>query len=162
MPSVDRTGGDETRRFLFPGQLDNSQSGPSSVLLLDVTRERRFKAGYVGCCELEPRYSVKDLTEAVDQLSQVSSVCISVTIEVVTGCIITYSQDGAEMFCHPIREIQRLAGTQTNKAGILYVHRTKINNVKPGPGYSTRLILCFRGISQPTSAISSSWIPPTW
>ena len=59
-----------------------------------------------------------------------SSLCVSVTVEVVTGKIITYSQDGAEMFCHPIKEIQRLAGTQADKAGVLYVHKMKTNNVK--------------------------------
>ena len=91
MPSVDLTGGDQTRRFLFPGQLDNRQTGPSFLLLLDVTRERRFKAGYVGCCELEPRYSVKDLTEAVDQLSQVRLSLVLMVLMTVSRCPVCVS-----------------------------------------------------------------------
>ena len=55
--------------------------------------------------------------------------CIGVTIEVVTGKIITYSQDGEEMFCHPVREIQRLASTANNKAGFVYVHSVRSSQV---------------------------------
>ena len=60
---------------------------------------------------------------------KVSSLCIGVTIEVVTGKIITYSQDGEEMLCHPVREIQSLASTANNKPGFVYVHRVRVSQV---------------------------------
>ena len=50
--------GDSPVRFIFPD--------------LASDRERRFRANYVGCCELKPRYSVIDLNDAVEELNQVS------------------------------------------------------------------------------------------
>ena len=133
MPSVARCEGDAGERFVFP----DVKSG----------RQRRFQASYIGCCDLKPRYTKVDLNDAIEQLSQVglglvdgdsscwrsglkvSSLCIGVTIEVVTGKIITYSQDGDEMLCHDVRDIQSLASTANNKPGFVYVHRVKSNQV---------------------------------
>ena len=115
MPSIARSEGDTADKFIFP----DVKSG----------RQRRFRASYIGCCDLKPRYTVLDLNDAIEQLSQVSSLCIGVTIEVVTGKIISYSQDGDEMFCHPVREIQSLVSTANNKAGFVYVHRVRSSHV---------------------------------
>ena len=38
------------------------------------------------------------------------SVCDTVALEVVGGNIIVYDQGGAEMFCHSLRYLQKLAG----------------------------------------------------
>ena len=38
------------------------------------------------------------------------SVCDTVALEVVSGNIIVYDQGGAEMFCHKLRYLQKLAG----------------------------------------------------
>ena len=38
------------------------------------------------------------------------SVCDTVALEVVSGNIIVYDQGGAEMFCHSVRYLQKLAG----------------------------------------------------
>ena len=69
-------GGDRVEsppRFIFPGLLKKSDS-ISDPPYPDVAsdRERRFRANYVGCCELKPRYSVIDLNDAVEELNQVS------------------------------------------------------------------------------------------
>ena len=78
----------------------------------------------------EPSRRSDDRDSRVDVvILKVSSLCIGVTLEVVTGKIITYSQDGEEMFCHPVREIQSLASTAHNKPGFVYVHRVRSNQV---------------------------------
>ena len=66
------------------------------------------------------------------------AVCDTVALEVVSGNIIVYDQGGAEMFCHNLRYLQKLAGgnlnislgfcnilsfsvISSNKAGVFYV-----------------------------------------
>ena len=57
MPSVARSEGEAGDRFVFP----DVKSG----------RQRRFRASYIGCCDLKPRYTKVDLNDAIEQLSQV-------------------------------------------------------------------------------------------
>lgn len=47
-------------------------------------------------------------------LSPQVSVCDTVALEVVNGNIIVYDQGGAEMFCHNLRYLQKLAGGYLN------------------------------------------------
>ena len=79
MPSIAISGGGVGGggRFLFPG-LYFRPSIPLYLPSPDVStaRERRFRASYVGCCELKARYSVSDLNDAVEQLCQVRFVVV--------------------------------------------------------------------------------------
>ena len=56
------------------------------------------------------------------------SVCVGVSLEIVDGHIVTYNQEGGEMFCHGVRSIRHLAITATSKAGLFYVTK------ESGPG----------------------------
>ena len=51
------------------------------------------------------------------------SVCIKVRLEIVGGNIVTYNNEGTEMFCHKIRNLQKLAIVSSNKCGVVYVYR---------------------------------------
>ena len=66
MPSIARCRGDSGERFLFP----DVKSG----------RQRRFRASYIGCCDLKPRYTVGDLNDAIEQLSQVGFVMVETVL----------------------------------------------------------------------------------
>jgi len=88
-------------------------------------RERvstRFPAQYIGCCDLQSRYNETHLNEAISQLSDVS-VSVGVTLEIVNGNIITYNHDGTEMFCHKIRNLQKLATASSDKSSVVYIYK---------------------------------------
>jgi len=82
----------------------------------------RFPAQYIGCCDLQPRYSDSHLNDAISQLSDVS-LSVGVTLEIVNGNIITYNNDGTEMFCHKIRNLQKLATASRNKGSVVYIYK---------------------------------------
>ena len=56
---------------------------------------------------------------------------VRVTVEVVTGALITYDDTGAQMFLHQLRGLHKLAVTSSNKTGVFYVLR-EVRRVKVG------------------------------
>ena len=67
MPSIAKCEGDAGERFIFP---DVNKSG----------RQRRFRASYIGCCDLKSRYTKVDLNDAIEQLSQVGGLMIEIVV----------------------------------------------------------------------------------
>ena len=51
------------------------------------------------------------------------SILVQVTLEIVNGNIITYNHDGAEMFCHKIRNLQKLATASSDKSSVVYIYK---------------------------------------
>ena len=85
----------------------------------------RFSALYVGRCSLQPHYTSSDLNQAVAQLREVNPHPVRMSIELGGGRVLTYKDDGQEMFSHPVQNIHKLAQTSTNKSAIVYVLREK-------------------------------------
>ena len=56
---------------------------------------------------------------------------VRVTVEVVTGSLISYDDTGAQMFLHQLRSLHKLAVTSSNKTGVFYVLR-EVRKVKVG------------------------------
>jgi len=74
---------------------------------------------------LQPQYNSTDLNQAVAQLKEVNTQPVRVALELGGGKILTYKNDGQEMFSHPVQNIQKLAQTTSNKASIVYVLKEK-------------------------------------